>query len=329
VTESAISPEIGNPEIAARFAADLDALVPAGDRLGLAVSGGPDSLALLLLATAVRPGKVEAATVDHVLRAESRAEAEGVGVICKRLGVPHHILTVEWDERPSANIQARAREARYFLLDEWALRRELRSIATAHHADDQAETLLMRLARGAGLSGLVGTRKRRLLDGGVQLVRPLLGWRRSELAEIVAGSGLTPVDDPANRDPRHDRTRFRGLLNDAEWADVDRLAASAAWLAEADEALVWMTTALATSRIAPDGEALTLDAEGLPRELQRRLLLRAFDRLDARLPRGPDLDRAMHALAAGKAATLSGLKLTGGNPWRLEHAPARRDKRPL
>jgi tRNA(Ile)-lysidine synthase len=313
----------------ARFAADLDALVPAGQSLGIAVSGGPDSLALLLLAAAARPGTLEAATVDHALRAESRDEAKGVSSLCKQLGIPHHILTVEWDQRPSANIQARAREARYFLLDEWALRRGLPAIATAHHADDQAETLLMRLARGAGLSGLVGTRKRRLLDGGVQLVRPLLGWRRSELAEIVAGSGLTPVDDPANRDPRHDRTRFRGLLDEAEWANVDRLAASAAWLAEADEALVWMTAALATSRIAPDGDALTLDAEGLPRELQRRLLLRAFDRFDARRPRGPDLDRAMHALSAGKTATLSGLKLSGGNPWRLEHAPARRNDRPL
>jgi tRNA(Ile)-lysidine synthase len=149
------------------------------------------------------------------------------------------------------------------------------------------------------------------------------------LAEIVAASGLTPVDDPANRDPRHDRTRFRALVNEAEWADVDRLAASAAWLAEADEALVWMTTALASSRIAPDGDALTVDTEGLPRELQRRLLLRAFDRFDVKRPRGPDLDRAMHALAAGKTSTLSGLKLAGGNPWRMEHAPARRGDRPL
>jgi tRNA(Ile)-lysidine synthase len=316
-------------EVIARFAADLDALVPSGGNVGVAVSGGPDSLALLLLAAAARPGKVEAATVDHALRAESRAEAEGVAAICKQLGVPHHILTAHWAEQPAANIQARAREMRYALLDEWALRRGLPAVATAHHADDQAETLLMRLARGAGLSGLVGTRKRRLLDGGVHLVRPLLGWRRAELGGIVAASGLTPVDDPSNRDPRHDRTRFRGLIDEAEWANVDRLAASAAWLAEADEALEWMTSALATSRIAPDGAALTLDVHGLPREIQRRLLLRAFDRFDAKRPRGPDLDRALHALAMGKVKTLSGLKLSGGNPWRLEHAPARRDDRPL
>lgn len=312
-------------DVSARFAADLDALLPPDQTLGIAVSGGADSLALLLLAASARPGKIEAATVDHGFRAESAGEAQGVGVLCRTLGVPHTILTVEWDERPSSNIQARAREARYFLLVEWAMRRGLPAIATAHHADDQAETLLMRLARGAGLSGLVGTRKRRLIGGGVQLIRPLLRWRRAELAELVKASGATPVDDPSNRDPRHDRTRFRGLLDEAEWADVDRLAASAAWLAEADEALVWMTDALATSRIVPDGDALIVDAEGLPRELQRRLLLRGFDRLNARRPRGPDLDRAMHALVAGRPATLSGLRL-GGNPWRIEHAPPRRRK---
>jgi tRNA(Ile)-lysidine synthase len=155
-------------------------------------------------------------------------------------------------------------------------------------------------------------------------VRPLLGWRRAELADVVATSGLTPVDDPANRDPRHDRTRFRRLLDDADWANVDRLAASAAWLAEADEALEWMTKALATSRMVPDGAALALDAEGLPKELQRRLLLRAIDRLDAKRPRGPELDRAMRAIAAGKVTTLSGLRLAGGNPWRLAHEPPRR-----
>src|SRR5690348_6767586 len=116
-----------------RFAADLEPLVPAEAPLGIAVSGGPDSLALLLLAAAARPGRIEVATVDHGLRAESRDEAEMVGEVCGNLGVPHAILTVQWAERPSANIQARAREARYHLLDDWALRRELPSIATAHH----------------------------------------------------------------------------------------------------------------------------------------------------------------------------------------------------
>lgn len=311
-------------QLITRFSADLDALVGAGKKLGVAVSGGPDSLGLLLLAAAARPGLVEAATVDHSLRRGSDDEARMVAAVCKQLGLRHAVLTVRWADPPLSNIQARARHERYVLLGEWAVRRRLPAISTAHHADDQAETLLMRLARGAGLSGLVGARRRRLLAPGVELVRPLLSWRRAELRGIVAESGFTPVDDPANRDPRHDRSRFRGLLDEAEWANVDRIASSAAWLADADEALEWITRSLATSRIVPAGGALAIDAEGLPKELQRRLLLSAFDRLDARRPRGPELDRAMRTLAAGKTATLSGLKLSGGRKWLARHQPPRR-----
>lgn len=312
------------PALISRFAADLDALLEPAGRLGIAVSGGPDSLALLLLAAAARPGQIEAATVDHGLRPESPAEAAMVAEVCSRLGVPHAALTVRWTEPPAANLQAQARKARYDLLGPWARERGLAAVATAHHADDQAETLLMRLARGAGLPGLGGARRRRKLDGGVQLIRPLLDWRRAELGRIVASAGLTPVDDPTNRDPRHDRSRFRGMLDRAEWADPERLAASANWLAEADEALDWALAPLLDSRLKDDGSALTVDAEDLPRELQRRLLLAAFDRMGARRPRGPDLDRARRALASGKAATLSGLKLEPGPPWRLSPAPPRR-----
>ena len=101
-------------------ARDLDALIAPGARIGIAVSGGPDSLALLLLAAAARPGRVEAATVDHALRPESRAEAEMVAAICERLGVPHAILTADWDEKPETAIQERARGERYRLLGDWA-----------------------------------------------------------------------------------------------------------------------------------------------------------------------------------------------------------------
>lgn len=312
-----------DPGLIARFAADLDALVAPGERIGVAVSGGPDSLALLLLASAARPGLVEAATVDHGLRAESRAEAAMVADICAGLAVPHAALTVHWPQKPDSNLQARAREARYEQLSRWARDRNLTAVATAHHADDQAETLLMRLARGAGLPGLVGARRRRMLEPGIALVRPLLGWRRTELAAIVRAAGLTPVDDPANRDPRHDRSRFRSLLATADWADVERMAGSAGWLGEADEALEWITAGLAASRVVADGAALRIDADGLPRELQRRLLLGAFDRFDAARPRGPHLARALDKLLHGQVTTLSGLKLEPGPPWRIAPAPPR------
>ncbi len=308
--------------ILSRFAADLAALVPDETRLGVAVSGGPDSLALLLLAAAARPGMVEAATVDHGLRREARAEAEFVASVCERLAIPHHVLRARVP--PGASVQAQARTARYRVLGAWAIECDLGAIASGHHADDQAETLLMRLARGAGLSGLAATRRRRVLEPGVTLVRPLLDWRRADLRAIVAAAELTPVDDPANRDPRHDRTRFRGLLAEADWADAERLASSARWLADADEAIEWAMEGLIASRLAQDDAGTSVDTAGLPRELQRRLLLAAFDRMAAPRPRGPELDRALAALAAGRTITLSGLKLRGGEPWTLTREPRRR-----
>lgn len=307
-----------------RFAADLEVLAPAGTLIGVAVSGGPDSLALLLLAAKARPGEVEAATVDHGLRPESAAEAAMVADLCETLGVPHRILVADWIRSPTSNIQAEARAMRYRLLNDWAIERGLSAVATAHHADDQAETLLMRLARGAGVGGLGGTRKRRALSEDVMLMRPLLGWRKAELAAVVDSAGIEAVDDPANRDPKHDRSRTRAWLESSDWADPVRLAASASALRDADEALDWALASLVNSRIRHDGDTLIIEPFDLPRELKRRLLLAAFAELGAAAPRGPDLMRAMDAMEEGAAVTLSGLKLEGGSQWRLSLAPPRR-----
>lgn len=307
-----------------RFAADLDALLPANSLLGIAVSGGPDSLALLLLAVAARPGMVEAATVDHGLRPESADEAGMVASVCRQLGVPHRTLLADWPEAPTTNVQAAARAMRYRLLNEWAIEHGLPAVATAHHADDQAETVLMRLLRGAGVGGLGATRAKRPLSEQVMLVRPLLGWRKSELVDVATDAGLAPVDDPTNRDPRHDRSRVRSLLKDSDWADPARLAASASALRDADEAIDWALAPLIESRISQDGAALLIEPSDLPRELRRRLLLAAFAQLGAPAPRGPDTMRAMDALDRGETVTLSGLKLEGGNRWRLTQEPPRR-----
>lgn len=311
-------------EAVERFAAQLDALAPEDEPLGIAVSGGPDSLALLLLAAAARPGRIEAATVDHGLRPDSGAEAEAVAAICSRLGVPHQTLVADWPEIPAANIQASARVMRYRLLNDWAIDRRLGAIATAHHADDQAETLLMRLMRGAGVGGLGGVRARRALSEDIRLVRPLLEWRKSDLEAIVREAGLAAVDDPSNRDPRHDRSRIRQLLGRFEGADPARIAASAAALRDADEALDWALAPLISQRLSRAEDALVMDPIGLPREFRRRLLLTAFAELGAAPPRGPEMIRAMDMLEAGGTATLSGLKLEGGEQWRISIAPPRR-----
>jgi tRNA(Ile)-lysidine synthase len=247
-----------------------------------------------------------------------------VADLCGKLGVDHRTLLADWPEAPDANVQAAARAMRYRLLNEWAIERGLKAIATAHHADDQAETLLMRLLRGSGVGGLGGTRKKRALSEEVLLIRPLLGWRKAELEDLVRGAGLTPVDDPSNRDLRHDRSRIRRLLSESDWLDPARLAASASAIRDADEAIDWALAPLIESRIRKDGDALIVEPAELPRELKRRLLLAAFGGLAAPAPRGPELMRAMEALEAGETVSLAGLKLEGGSSWRLSVAPTRR-----
>jgi len=308
-----------------RFRADLDTLSAPHERIGIAVSGGPDSLALLLLAAAARPGLVEAATVDHGLRAESSAEAEFVASVCEQLGVPHFTAKARWEEKPQTAIQQRARQERYRLLANWVADRRLAALVTAHHADDQAETVLMRLNRGSGIRGLAGMRSKAPIPGDTRpLLRPLLGWRRSELAKICADAELKPITDPSNQDDQFERVRVRKALADSAWLDVASLANSASHLASADEALDWVVEGLALARVTDDAQALRIDVAGLPGELQRRLLLHAFARFHAPEPRGAELTRALDALSRGEMTTLAGMKLEGGATWRLSPAPPRR-----
>jgi tRNA(Ile)-lysidine synthase len=311
-----------SPESVRRFGADLAALGLGGAALGIAVSGGPDSLALLLLAAAACPGRVKAATVDHGLRAEAAAEAAFVASVCAARAIPHRVLTATVEK--GASVQALAREARYLALAGWLRAEGLDALLTAHHADDQAETLLMRLQRGSGVGGLAGIRPRAMLAG-AKVARPLLGWRRSALAEIVAAAGLAPVDDPSNRDPAHDRARLRGRIAQSPWIDIEGLARSAAFLAEADAALDDWAGRLAGERIVGDGAAVLLDPAGIPEELLRRLALRCLRRIAPEAaPRGRRLAALVGDLRAGGVATLAGVKCTGGARFRFELAPPRR-----
>ena len=316
------------PDKIARFRKNIDALVRSDVRLGLAVSGGPDSVSLLLLAAAARPGMVEAATVDHALRDGSRAEAEMVAALCERLGVPHAILTAEWPEKPLTAIQQRARQMRYQLLGRWARERGLRALLTAHHLDDQAETLLMRLARGAGVRGLAGMRPVAQTPGAtVALVRPLLGWRHAELEQVCAEAGVTPVADPSNEDEQFERVRTRRALAEADWLDPEALAASAANLAEADAALRWAATQIWDRAVAERGDAIFFRPEGIPREIRRRVVRRAVLKLAKEGGgtdlRGGEMDRLLAALASGRTATLRGVLCSGGEEWRFVPAPPR------
>jgi tRNA(Ile)-lysidine synthase len=311
-----------------RFAADLHALVAPGARIGIAVSGGPDSLALLLLAAAARPGQVEAATVDHALRPEAAAEAAMVADLCQSLGVPHSVLMVRWSDVPESAIQERARRERYRLLGYWAEEQGLDALATAHHSGDQAETVLMRLARGSGVKGLAAIRPRSFAPGSrVRLVRPLLQWRRAELVQICAEAGLAPAADPSNRDERFERVRVRGALAGLDWLDPTAVARSAAHLADADEALDWAAAKEWKHHVHERGGTIAYRPHDAPAEIVRRIVARAIRKLategDPEL-RGFELDRLNAELAHGGEATLRGVHCRGGSEWRFTPAPPRR-----
>lgn len=318
-------------ELVARFRADAErAADGAIERLGVAVSGGPDSLAMLLLANAAFPNRIAAATVDHGLRPESAAEAAWVGELCRAIGVAHTVLASSASSAPKqGGVQAAARTLRYRLLADWAVAKSCSHVATAHHADDQAETILMRLARGSGLPGLAGIRVRRAIEGeagSVILIRPCLGWARAELAAIVAAAEISAVDDPSNRAPRYDRSRIRTLLSTPDAPAPERLAAAASHLADCESALAWAADA-AWSLRAVEGEELELEIHDLPREIRRRLVKRAIEsfRAPADAPwREDGLDRLLETLEGGGRATLAGVLASGGAIWRFRRAPPRR-----
>lgn len=322
--DSALTP---TPDLVARFAADLDRLVAAGARLGITVSGGPDSVALLLLATAARPGLAEAATVDHALRPESRDEAEMVAGLCQGLGVPHAILTAVWEPKPETALQERARTERYRLLAHWAKERGLSALLTAHHADDQAETLLMRLNRGSGVRGLAGMRPVRPMEGGLTLVRPLLGWRHSELERICSDAGIEPIRDPSNADERYERVRVRNAMTEADWLDCEAVGRSAGHLAEAETALDWAVDAEWRRAVRESDDAISYRPGETPAEIRRRIASRAVGKLATEGGpelRGGEIDRLLDKLSGGETSTIRGVLCSGGGEWRFSRAPRRR-----
>lgn len=323
-------------------AADLDALFApfAGQtRVLLAVSGGPDSTALMLLAARWRslgPARPElfVATVDHGLRPESRLEAEAVGQLAARLGLPHAVLELS-TPLPRSGLQEAARHARYERLAAHGRMIGAGAIATGHTADDQAETVLFRLMRGSGLSGLAGIPAVRSLDELV-LIRPLLALRKERLIALCREADVDFASDPSNRDPRFARARLRQLmpLLADEGLDAGRLARLAARLARADAALEAATDEAATRLM--DGTApLRIARAGLhalPAEISLRLLSRALENQVAGPVELAKLE-ALHSWIADLAPNESGARTLAGalvrvdTRWvKIARAPARRAK---
>jgi len=245
--------------------------VPAGGRLAVAVSGGADSAALMLLAA--ESFDVTVLTVDHSLRAASAGEALAVARLCTEHGIKHHIFIWEGD-KPTGNIQAVARDARYGLMANWCRANGVRYLATAHHMDDQAETVLLRLARGSGVYGLAGMAPARDLKD-VTLIRPLLNVPKSDLLTYLRARSVEWIEDPSNQSEAFDRVKIRKLLGNppVEGLRADRLAATAGRLRRSRAALEhyeakWLYRAVETF---PEGYAV-LDLGALTDEPEEILL---------------------------------------------------------
>lgn len=268
------------------------------------------------------PGRIEAATVDHGLRPESRAEACFVGELCARLGVPHQTLAINLAD---GNLQEAARAGRYAALAGWMEARGLAALMTAHHLDDQAETLLMRLNRGSSVAGLAAIRARGTLPGTrLPLLRPLLGFRRGELAGLAQAAGLDPVIDPSNEDDRFDRARIRKALAGADWLDIPSLGQSASNLADADAALDWAARREWHECVnkAPMGLVYRPQA---PRAVALRVIMRIVRELDGGEPRGSAVARAFEALLANQTVSIGQLiARPASDGWSFTLAPRRR-----
>ena len=286
--------------------------------VGVAVSGGSDSIALLCLArdwAGATGARIVAATVDHGLRSEAAAEAETVGRFCAGIGVGHAVLCWRgWDG--AGNVQAEARAARYRLLAEWGRREALDCVLLGHTMDDQAETVLMRLARRAGVDGLAAMAARFEREGQA-FGRPLLGQRRDALRDVLRARGVAWIDDPSNEDARFDRVRARRLLADYGeiGIDAEALATVSANMADVRVALDWQVAQIAQGAVRIEAGDVLVDLEvfaSVPFELRRRLLLGAlfFVAGGRYAPRREAVGRMLGQIAGGQGGTLAGCVLT-------------------
>ncbi len=249
-----LTPDFGDQTTLAR----LFAPIAAEKAVGLAVSGGADSLALMLLAARwaaglANPPQLIVYSVNHNLRPEAADEVAMVLSSAEALGLKARGLV--WsDEKPSAGVQEAARQARYRLMADAMTQDGATYLMTAHHRADQAETVLMRLAHGSGIEGLRAMTPLARVEG-IMLFRPLLDVEPAALAAVVEASGLSPALDPSNQDPAYERVRWRQLLPTLAGMDLDSatLARFAARMGEADLALGQMADAAFAELVTLDG----------------------------------------------------------------------------
>jgi tRNA(Ile)-lysidine synthase len=313
--------------------------------LVLAVSGGGDSTALLVLVARwarrlKRAPKLIAVTIDHGLRPEGAREAAAVKRLARRLGVAHRIL--RWrGTKPKTGLQEAARSVRYRLLGQAAAKAGCAHILTAHTLDDQAETVLFRLARGSGLVGLAGMAHVSPLpmgaDGIAFLLRPLLRIPKARLLATLRAAGISHSEDPSNRDPRFTRSRLRELMPHLarEGLNARGLSRFAARMRRADRAIE-VAVGAARDALAPEPwresgpvRFETARFANLPAEVALRLLARAIlhagNEGPVELAKLESLYEAMRQSTSRLRRTLAGALVTLDSNWIVvERAPARR-----
>lgn len=284
----------------------------------LAVSGGPDSIALMLLVsrwakTLKRTPELVVATVDHGLRAQAKREAADVAKLARKLGLTHR--TLKWTgKKPSTGLQQAARLARYRLLGDAARKAGAPFVLTAHTLDDQAETVVIRMSRGSGITGLAAMARVAPLpsdEGDIKLLRALLDIPKARLIATLRAAKIPFAVDPSNRDPRFTRARLRGLMPQLaeEGLDARRLSQLAQRLKRADTAIEAAVDRAHSELIAGLGAPGAYDATGffrLPAEIALRLLGRAVTMLG---DEGPvELGKLEALFAALSAAQKSGTR---------------------
>jgi tRNA(Ile)-lysidine synthase len=292
----------------------------------VAVSGGGDSLALMHLLRGFAHGRGLAPpivlTVDHGLRKDSARDAKRVAGWAKQAGLAAHLLT--WrGKKPKKAIEAAAREARYRLMGDFLVKNRIATLFVGHNLDDQAETFLLRLARGSGLDGLSGMTPVAPwpVPGFAQLslARPMLGLGRDELRAYLSALGQSWLDDPMNDDASFDRVKIRqarAVLSKAGLMPA-RVAAAASHLARARESLEIMTEAVLQRAVRTSAEGVVLDVTALkaaPREVGLRSLAAVLMKIgeQAYRPRFESLERLFDRITGaglGGGATLHGCQL--------------------
>jgi len=307
----------------------------------VAVSGGGDSLALmhLLCDWAKRRGAAPPVvlTVDHGLQKNSAHYARDVLRWARKAGLKAHAL--RWKgAKPKGDIEAQARDARYRLMAAWCRAHGIGALYVGHTRDDQAETFLLRLARGSGLDGLAAMRAVSPCpaDAAVSLVRPLMNFEREALRAHLTGRGQEWIDDPMNGDPRFARVRLREALAALNSAGLTaaRIADAAAHLGRARQALDAVTEAVLLRACRPDGKAVLAEAAALaaaPREVGLRALARILMTVSGQpyRPRFERLERLFDAIAQGRlggGCTLHGCKIAPakGNMIKISPETGRR-----